>query len=565
MLLDKVWSGVVDDQRTLSFVEEIAAAYQISDLRPQIDACKAAGRRAELRVGVLGRFKAGKSTFLNDLVGRSILPVGVIPVTAVVTELAAGVSDAAQVRYLDGAVSAVSPANISQYITESENPGNAKHVECVSIQVPELSRFRGLRLFDTPGLESVFTHNTEASEKWAPSLDVALVTVAVDPPLSRQDIDLIRKLFRYTPRVALLLTKFDLISTAEQDEVLEFVRQQLARNFEEPIEIYPYSTRPGFEHLRAAFENGFIRRLQTNLTAERRAIVERKLQSLVRECGDYLRVSLKSAELLDAERERLREAAVIEKNALDDTRLELRLIAGNAAGRCRTLIERTFATEESRIRRELLDELSVSQNSFPRRLDAMIDAFQSWLAGALSAQLKRLSAIKRKELMQPAGDVQRQFVRILQGFRDRVSERILELYGVPLRTVETEISIEPPKSPDVHIGRVFDHNWELLSPVLPMSIFRGPARRKFRRKVGDETFKNLSRLTSQWEQILRSAISSLLQEAERRIGDLVSTVEKLTANAPADARRIQADLGRLERLFDEMFRKRAADQARSKA
>ena len=43
----------------------------------------------EIGVAVLGRFKAGKSSFLNDFLGRGILPVGV-PVTAVVTEIRYG-------------------------------------------------------------------------------------------------------------------------------------------------------------------------------------------------------------------------------------------------------------------------------------------------------------------------------------------------------------------------------------------------------------------------------------------------------------------------------------------
>jgi len=43
-------------------------------------------------------------------------------------------------------------------------------------------------------------------------VDIALVAIAVDPPLSQQDLTLIRTLLDYTPRVAVLPTKFDLLS-----------------------------------------------------------------------------------------------------------------------------------------------------------------------------------------------------------------------------------------------------------------------------------------------------------------------------------------------------------------
>lgn len=74
--------------------------------------------------------------------------------------------------------------------------------------------------------------------------------------------------------------------------------------------------------------------------------------------------------------------------------------------------------------------------------------------------------------------------------------------------------------PDVKIGKAFDHNWELLSPVTPMSLLRGAVFRRFRNRIADEAFKNLSRLTSQWEAIVNSAILELRREAEKRMQDL---------------------------------------------
>jgi ribosome biogenesis GTPase A len=41
-------------------------------------------------VAVLGQFKAGKSSFINSLPGQDVVPVGVVPVTTVVTRLRYG-------------------------------------------------------------------------------------------------------------------------------------------------------------------------------------------------------------------------------------------------------------------------------------------------------------------------------------------------------------------------------------------------------------------------------------------------------------------------------------------
>ena len=61
-------------------------------------------------------------------------------------------------------------------------------------------------------------------------MGLALVAVSVDPPLSQRDIDLLKSLYQYTPKVAVLLTKADLLSEPELAEVVEYVRAQLARN-----------------------------------------------------------------------------------------------------------------------------------------------------------------------------------------------------------------------------------------------------------------------------------------------------------------------------------------------
>jgi ribosome biogenesis GTPase A len=131
-----------------------------------MESCRSALDRADLSIGVLGRFKAGKSGFLNGLIGREVLPVGVIPVTAVVTDLSGGETEAAEVRFREGNCVPVPLSEIKKYVSEIENPDNAKGVVSFSVRVPEFLRFSGVRLFDTPGLESAFAHNTEASLGW---------------------------------------------------------------------------------------------------------------------------------------------------------------------------------------------------------------------------------------------------------------------------------------------------------------------------------------------------------------------------------------------------------------
>jgi hypothetical protein len=355
-------------------------------------------------------------------------------------------------------------------------------------------------------------------------------------------------LLRYTPRVAVLLTKIDLLSHAEQLEVLGFVRTELARKFTKQIPAYPYSTRIGYEELRTEVERGLIAKLAVNGADERVEIVRQKTLTLLRECEDYLRLTLRSSEMLDCERADLKRQVLAERDALADTKLEIQLIARHMSAVTRQIIEKALAPYEVGLREEILRSLDEESSSFPTKLASRLESFDDWLGANLSSRLASLSEAKRNEFMQPVTYVQRQYRRLLQNFRDRLSEQTRALYGVPLRTTEPDIAPPIPKTSDVMIGRVFDHNWELLSPIIPMFLLRRAVFPRFRHKIAYETSKNLSRLTSQWDVIVKTALADLRREAEHRMEELIATIENLTSSTRHEAAQIRVDLEELESI-----------------
>ena len=83
----------------------LAVELKLDALRPQIAACRHQLQGdGGVEVAVFGRFKAGKSSFLNHLAGREVLPVGVVPLTAVITRLRFGPAERAEVRFQNGTV-----------------------------------------------------------------------------------------------------------------------------------------------------------------------------------------------------------------------------------------------------------------------------------------------------------------------------------------------------------------------------------------------------------------------------------------------------------------------------
>jgi GTP-binding protein EngB required for normal cell division len=516
-------------KKAISLAREVIREYQLTDLQPLLDSIEHQSQRQYLNVAVFGRFKAGKSSFLNHLLGRSILPVGVVPVTSVITEICYSPQEYAEVIFQPGRkIEKIRLAEISAYVSESENPGNWRSVEAVYAFVPEMALYRQLRLIDTPGLESLFAHNAEASLAWSPNTDLALVAVGVDPPLTQQDVSLIERLLRFTPNVSVLLTKMDLLGPAEQQEVLAFVNSRLRAKFSNAVRVFPYSVKPGYEELHEGFKKEHLAKTLAQFQKERSAAISRKLHTLLSSAAGYLELARKSEQAKEQERKQLREEVLGSPRALADMELQFRLLAKHAAARTRPLIERHLQqTVFSPLRKTFEVRLETEFSGWPRSFAALLSHFEEWLRTQLHAELSVISATEHDVFFEPLREIQRQSQRILQSFRDQLAEKILRLFGVHLRTMETEIEVVPPRAPDISVGRIFDHNWELVSALIPMFLARSLVRRRFVEKVESEVFKNLSRLTSQWEEAINLAIRATEKESLHRFEELIMTVRRL--------------------------------------
>ena len=531
----------------LDLAADMAARYEISALSGLLNSARASVEQDEISVAVLGRFKAGKSSFINHFIGRDILPVGVVPVTAVVTEIRYGTRVEARVHHRDGRDSEVPLDQIGGYISEKENPENARQIDWITVELPELRGFRGLKFVDTPGLESALAHNTQTSLDWLPNVGLALVAVSVDPPLSQRDIELLKSLYQYTPKVGVLLTKADLVSEPELREVVEYVRAQLAKSLSGTPRVFPYSTKPGFERFRQALEAELAGGTLERFAEERESILLRKMDTLLRECVDYLALSLKAAEKVQSERQALKQQVIGEKEIVDEVKSAVRLVVQHTAAGTRALVSNRLETHQDDLERALLEVFESEFPKWTRSLGTMLSGFEKWLASALRDELTVVSIRERSSFLAPLNKVQKQAFRALQQFRDRLSDRTMRAFGVPLRTTETEINVVEPRTPDIRIGRVFDRNWELLSPILPVWPIKAAVHRHFTSTISYLVYLNLSRLSTQWDESINGALWGVEKEARRRLDELLGTVERLVEGGSNErSPQLRLDLERLE-------------------
>ena len=130
-------------------------------LREKLVALEEKLAAGQLHLAVLGQMKRGKSSLINALLAADVLPTGVLPVTAIITEIRYGSSPAATIVYTAGGMrESVALNTLADYITEAGNPGNRKQVASVEISYPSSFLESGIVLIDTPGIGSTHAHNT---------------------------------------------------------------------------------------------------------------------------------------------------------------------------------------------------------------------------------------------------------------------------------------------------------------------------------------------------------------------------------------------------------------------
>jgi GTPase SAR1 family protein len=203
---------------------------------------------------VLGQFKRGKTSLINALLGTGILPVAVVPLTSIATIITYGEALRVRVHFNDGRLSEIKPESLPEYVTEKGNPKNVKDVSKVVVTYPSHYLKDGVRLIDTPGVGSVYQHNTDVAYQYLPKSDAALFLLSVDQPLSRAELDFLGDVRQYSGRIFFLLNKVDYFSGDELAESLAFSTNVLREAMGTDIKIHPVSARLALEGKTAGSE-----------------------------------------------------------------------------------------------------------------------------------------------------------------------------------------------------------------------------------------------------------------------------------------------------------------------
>lgn len=207
----------------------------------------------KITIAVIGQFKRGKTTLINTILGRPLLPVGIVPITAAITriEYAEDAGDHATVYFNNGLSEAVPAEDLHAYISEQENHDNERGVAEVELLTDAEFLKNGLTLVDTPGVGSVHENNSKSAVDFARESDGVVFMLSVDSPVNQIEVDFLRKVKQFAGKFYFVVNKIDRVDEEELAEYMDYCSALICRIMElegdnaKALKLVPVSARKG--------------------------------------------------------------------------------------------------------------------------------------------------------------------------------------------------------------------------------------------------------------------------------------------------------------------------------
>jgi GTP-binding protein EngB required for normal cell division len=539
--------GVSIDRRASAITGLVPAISELrlGHLEPEATALRKQVQNIDiLTVAVFGNFKAGKSSLLNQLAQRDVLPVGVVPVTAVITRLRFGATERAKVTFLNGSEREIALEEVKGYVAEGENPENEKQAATVEIELPSLRDLAPLEFVDTPGLGSALAHNTDATLRWLPNVSVALMAVSSETPLSERDLSTLRELRRHTPKTVLLLTKADLVNGDGQRDIDRFVREQLRKAGEEKLPVYFYSTRS--ESYRSEFERNVLRPLLKRRAETSRQILQHKFVLLANRVLDHARVAVAAATQAESNRQSLCDRLGQERREFGLLQNELRTRSKEWSGEFFEWTLNKLQPAEEALRSRMLGELNEQLKGWHLRLPRLLAAWRGWLQEFLQRELSELSRQESAMFQTPLRNVQAHLERALEAFHGRLAKHVQAALGIELTPRKFVLEVREPAVPPVDVSFAFDAAFSIVAALIPLFLVRPLIERSLLLKARDQLAKNISRLASTWRDRVDVEIRALVHSAERQAAEELDGLEQAAARNRTDEPKLRRVIAQIE-------------------
>lgn len=212
------------------------------------------------KVLVVGEAKRGKSSFINALIGRDILPTNVEVATSQVFEVRRAEKESYCLRFEDDSEQEITLGDLGRYgsqvVQDVEGPPRLDQIiRWIEVGVPAKFIPPNIRILDTPGLGALYAAHAQITQRFVPHADAVLFVLDSASPVGQPEIEFLEQILLATRRIFFIQTKIDLFRREDWQAIQERNQQILADQFRGRLEdtrVWPISS----TNLRKAADTG---------------------------------------------------------------------------------------------------------------------------------------------------------------------------------------------------------------------------------------------------------------------------------------------------------------------
>ncbi|NLE13864.1 MAG: hypothetical protein GX628_09365 [Clostridiales bacterium] len=181
-------------------------------------------------VAVIGEFKRGKSTLINALLERDVLPTDAMPATATLNRVTYSIKPYAEIEYRDGRKEEIEIEKLAEYVTKltEESEQRAATVKMATVYYPTNYCKNNVDIIDTPGLNDD-SAMAEVTLSVLPTIDAALFVIMAQSPFSEYERDFLENKLMTSDlgRILFVVTGIDRLDEDDVDRVIQSITERI--------------------------------------------------------------------------------------------------------------------------------------------------------------------------------------------------------------------------------------------------------------------------------------------------------------------------------------------------
>ena len=195
-----------------------------------------------MEVAITGQFSSGKSTFLNALLSRNILPTGITPVTSKVNFINYGEEYKLKITYYSGAQEYAPIEAIADFTDQRQN--EMKDIKYLTLYAP-MDILKDISFVDTPGLNSQSQSDTDTTRKVLRDVGGIIWLTLIDNAGKLSEAEVLEEYMQHFKNKSLcVLNQKDKLTPDQVTTTTNYVSEKFGKYF---AKVVPISARMALE------------------------------------------------------------------------------------------------------------------------------------------------------------------------------------------------------------------------------------------------------------------------------------------------------------------------------